>query len=294
MRGLTLFTAMFTTVVLSAVLTPLAGATAPPTHAEPGHTVIPPYRGLSFHLRSTHGYEVAVRTAGSDRLVIEASSRGTYLEYTVPAHNSDNRIEAKIANLGAIAMRFDPSGPLERSTEPQGECKGRRERFQRGAFHGRFRFRGERGFTTVRASRASGSFSHSFREVCAGKNAGRNDNPELQPTLIARSNAGGRSLAVEVFLGEESASFHAIVVEKRSGLRVERTLIQGAGPNSYLPEPDGAATLIPPLPFTGTVKYQPPSIGGEAWSGSLSASFPGLGPIALAGHGFRVTDRRAE
>jgi hypothetical protein len=271
---------------------PSIAQSAEPSHAKSGRTIIPPYRGLSFDLHGTHGYEVAVRTKGPDRLVVEVSSRGTFAEYTVPAHNKDRRIEAKLGGLGAIAMRFDPAGPIEKSTEPQGDCKGRRERFQKGTFHGRFRFRGERGFTTGRVKRASGLFSHSFREVCKGKNAGRNGNPALEPTLIARSHGSDRTIAVEVFLEEGSAvSYWATIVESRLGLRIERTIITGAESATYVPGAAGEVTMTPPAPFSGAVEYRPNDPAGHVWQGTLSALFPGLGPVPLAGTRFGVVRR---
>ncbi len=261
--------------------------------ARPRHTVIPAERYSSFQLRGTNGYEIYVSTIGSARLAVELFSRADYARYLTPAKLGGGRIEAKIGNIGQIAMQFKPSGPPQISTEPQGQCRGRRPLGQHGVFTGRFTFRGERGFTVARASRVDGYREESFREVCKG--GGRNGYHEgapLQPDLTARAIQGNRAISVEVFLRPEELSTQANIREARGRLQIERSIAIAGDGSLYSPQSDGSALITPPPPFTGEALYQPEALGGDPWTGTLTAPFPGLGAVRLAGSGFAVSHGR--
>jgi hypothetical protein len=279
------------TAIAIAIL--LAAISSSPALASPqgrsGRTVIPGYRYSSFHLRGTNGYELDVSTVGADHLAVELFSGPNYVSYLTPAKIGHDRVEAKIGGLGRIMMEFKPSGPPQKSTEPQGECRGRRPLGQYGVFKGWFGFRGERGFTAVKANRVEGYREESFREVCKG--GGRNgyaEEPPLEPDLAARASRGDRAVSVEIFLKPEELSTHAAIRERRGRLEIERMIGIAGERGLYLPQSDGSALITPPAPFTGEAEYRPEALAGAPWTGTLSAPFPGLGVVRLAGNRFEV------
>jgi hypothetical protein len=253
-------------------------------------TVIPASRTSFFQLRARSGFEVQVATVGDHHVLLQFVSQPDYVSYLAPARIGGGQIDAKIGGLGEIEMRFKPSGPAKRSSEPQGQCRGRRPLIEKGVFVGRFRFRGERGFTAVDTSRVEGLREESFREVCRG--GGRNGFAEQGPLKAdptARTGGGNRTVSVEVFTGSERLVTEATVRERVAGLLIERTVIVGGEGSRYSPQSDGSALISPPSPFSGEVDYRPPSLGGDPWDGTLSASFPGVGVVRLAGKQFSVS-----
>lgn len=280
-----------TTVVMTALLS--AVASVPATAASLSlrrQTVVPASRSLFFHLPASNGFEALVATVGDHHVLIQFLSQPDYVSYLAPATISQDQIGAQIGELGEIEMQFRPSGPAKKSSEPQGQCRGRRPLVEKGAFVGRFRFRGERGFTAVDTSRVEGLREEAFREVCKG--GGRNGFAEegpVKPDLIARTGRGNRAISVEVFTGSERLSTEATVHEKDAGLVIERTVVAGGEASLYSPQGDGSALISPPSPFSGEVGYRPKSLGGDPWDGTLSAPFPGLGVVRLAGKQFSVS-----
>jgi hypothetical protein len=280
-----------TTVVMAALL--LAVVLVPATAASPSlrrETVIPASRSLFFHLPASDGFEALVATVGDRHVLIQFLSQPDYVSYLAPATISQDQIDAQIGELGEIEMQFRPSGPAKKSSEPQGQCRGRRSLVEKGAFVGRFRFRGERGFTAVDTSRVEGLREEAFREVCkGGGRSGFAEEGPIKPDLIARTGRGNRAVSVEVFIGSERLSTEATVREKDPGLVVERTVIVGGEASLYSPQGDGSGLISPPSPFSGEVDYRPASLGGNPWVGTLSAPFPGIGVVRLAGKRFSVS-----
>lgn len=238
----------------------------------------------SFSVPGSHGYRVDV-SAAAGYLHVLVGGRAAYIEYVTRAQGRGGVIAGDIGKLGKIAMRFLPSGPPRRSDEPNG-CHGHRPTVQSGHFVGRFWFRGEGGYVSAYARRAVGYYEHGFRGLCQG-DGGR----PLRPNLSARAKSGSRSISVAIFLREDEAATHAEVVEHVGGLHIWREVGLAGPPTTSSVESDGSILISPPPPFSGSVRYSPLS-PGASWTGDLSADFPGLGSLALAGPRFRVSARQ--
>jgi hypothetical protein len=222
--------------------------------------------------------------------MVDADSREADVTYVAPADITAQSISARVPHLGRITMAFQPSGPMEPSREPQGDCRGRRALTQNGTFVGHLHWRGERGYTTASATRAPGYLIHSFREVCKGDGAGVGDEGLIVPLLVARSRTTGRFVELQVYGGErESPSFTVFVEETRSKLDIFRMLL--GAPGSIDTDPSGVIKAAVRPPFHGTAEFQPEHGATGSWTGTLTAVFPGRGAISLAGPTFSA--RRA-
>jgi hypothetical protein len=264
------------------------------TEANTTQSVVPGARYLSFHLHGSNGYEISVNSVGRKSIQVGAGNRdGGFVVYLVPARITANRLEARIGNLGEISMRFHPSAPAEKTSEPQGDCKGRKALIQPGVFVGSFALHGEHGYTTAGTTRVLGLAVHSFREVCKGEDAGPNNTQSSETTLRARSRAGKRR-TVEFRASsrtsphEEIVEFEARTLESRPNMTIERLAYTSGETSDFAFDvTTGTVAVAPPrLPFTGTATFQPNDAPPLKWSGSLAAWFPGLGEIALAGRRF--------
>lgn len=111
--------------------------------AKPGYTVFPGGRSQSFQVRASKGYTLFVRSIGRNRILVNADSREADVTYVAPADITTQSISARVPHLGWISMHFHPSGPVEPSPEPQGDCRGRRALTQSGTFKGHLHWRGE-------------------------------------------------------------------------------------------------------------------------------------------------------
>jgi hypothetical protein len=238
----------------------------------------------SFTIPGSHGYEVSV-SAAPGYLTVFVDGRSSDVEYLVRTRDrSQGMLEGDIGEFGKIAMRFVPSESPRRSDEPNG-CHGHRPVVQKGHFVGRFWFRGEDGYTSVSVRRAVGYYEHGFRGLCQGPVG-----EPLRPNLTARAATRSRSISVAVYFREYEVSTDAEVVEHVEGIRIWR-FVGLAGPLSASSfEPDGSIFISPPSPFSGSAEYTPGSSGGS-WVGNLSADFPGIGPLGLAGPRFKVSAR---
>ena len=267
------------------------GMPVAPSSAKPGYTVVPAARYRSFLLRGTNHFYVLVSVYGGDTVEVEllSPSAGALVAYRVHAQVNGDRFRARIGSLGMVSMRFEPTGPSKATNEPQGDCRGRRALIRPGVFVGRFRFRGEEGFSTASTTRATGSAIHSFREVCRGLDA----DPEVQrpeTTLIAREREPTRHIefraSTRIPPGGRFTEFVSVLTELKPGLTAERVVFAGGEPapgQFTFDRESKAASVAPPSPFLGTASLSASNGSGGTWTGDLSVDFPGVGSVSLAG-----------
>lgn len=258
------------------------------------HNVIRGHRSWGFELAGSNGYTLSVTVFGRHSVEVDATGSGGIVSYSVPAHwTSDGHVRARIGQVGHLSGRFRPSRPPTQTTEPQGDCKGRRALGQPGAFVGDFQFRGEQGFTSAKATRIQAMAIHSFKEVCNGNADGGRDNNPGQPgrrestTVTARSRARGRITEFVALSSSLETRFEASVVERHRGALIERQVAAEGREEDVAVNPDGGTvTVSPPMPFNGSAVLEKSAGLPTSWSGSLTAFFPGLGRVSLAGSRF--------
>jgi hypothetical protein len=263
--------------------------------AKPGFTVIPPGQYAAFSLRGTKGFRISLFAyARQATLEAEQPREQASVVYRVRRHGRQGRINARFGRLGSIHMRWQPTEAFEASSEPQGDCRGRRPLVQRGFFVGRFAFRAEGAFTEARAARVPGLKVRSFRNVCHGPGAGSEPARQPEETLLAVSRQGRRSVRFRTSSrasgGGRIEEFEGDVAERIGGLSIDRSVLTGgaAAQGEFSFEPTArTARVEPPVPFVGSGALNE-AVAGEDWTGDLAVKFPGLGRISLAGSGFEA------
>ena len=285
-------------IVLLAALTfcALASLCATVSRADPGYTVYPGTAYRAFHLRGSHGTDVLVFFGpnGSVEVLVFQLRHPGLVEYKTRGRSSGSRIKARFRGLGRMDMRWRPLGIPEQSSEPQGDCKGRKALVQRGVFVGSFSFRGEGGYTKVKAERIKGVSVRSFHQVCNGPDAG--PEPAIRPeaTLVADHREASREVeftaSTRAARGGRIEEFEAVLIEQLPNLEIERKVFGGgeAIPGRFTFDYDaGTGNVVPRSPFRGSASLNPTA--SDPWSGDLAVSFLGVGETPLAGSGFEAS-----
>ncbi len=270
-------------------------AFAPGANAKPGYVVIPGSHSVELSLEGSHGFRISAGKFGRLFYVQAADERSvaTYLNRS-PRQEGDG-VEAKFPGIGRISVRFEPQGQLRREPPFFSQCKGGGTVKQRGYFEGTIRFRGERGYTAVRATRAPGEVATTEKEIC--KRSMFDDDPDVEADrteLWAYSRSKGRAVgfSASIFGPAESplTTFGASIVERRRGLTIFRHTFADEKESQLIagdsrPHPL-SGTVTPPPPFHGSAQFQRTPEGDRSWTGTLSVDFPGLDRVALTGPSF--------
>jgi hypothetical protein len=277
-----------------AALCAIAAHGAPASRAATGYTVYPAAKYRTFHIRGTHGTNIAVYARGEMIEVLVFQLRRSGLaEYRVQGTSANDHIKARFPGLGHIDMRWKPSGKKKITSEPQGDCKGRRALVQEGSFVGDFSFRGEGGYTEGKIARVKGLSIRSFREVCKGLDAG--PEPSIQPeeALLAYVSNAQRKVSFQASARESPGGrieeFEAGLIERRPNLVIRRFTFGGGEPIAgrfTFDHGTGTAKVTPPEPFLGSADLN--SAADEPWTGDLAVPFLGVGKVRLAGSGFKA------
>jgi hypothetical protein len=271
---------------------------------------------LKFKARATDGYAVSVEAVGRRKVIVTVSKGGFFATYTVNGHVSHDRIQADLGGFGRIAVRFQ--GRRLRVGEnplPHRRCNGREPIKEVGRFVGTIRFKGERGFAELDATRAHGSLKQSFKRTCTRDLQFRNARPgsrtgqekeeeDVLTILAAGSKSAGRHVSFEAVgseagIGEQPAEARenfAIAVaklnEKVGQVSISRALLVFAGGDGFAVSQAGAfpttASVALPKPFEGAADYLEEPGTVPSWTGSLRVHLPGVGSIPLAGPDFEA------
>jgi hypothetical protein len=255
-----------------------------------------------FKVRASNGYLIQV--GGSNRRVtLTASGPAGTATYSVPGRISSKRILANFGRRGRIAVTFKPSRRMRLETAPN-RCKGKPRVTRWGVFVGTIRFRGERGYTHVRAARAPGRTQVTPRWKCKRRPGGPS-RPKL-PKLPAGSGGpsegavvleiSNRRTGVEAgvvdFAPKRERGFTLVIAgaeERRKRMHVSRFAVEFAQ-KKILSVDDAltTATVAPSPPFLGTATFQRNPGGPLTGSGSLAVALPGMARVSLIGPGNRV------
>jgi hypothetical protein len=281
--------------------------------ARPGYSISKPSRSEFVHFKSSNNYTVELLSFDPRRLLLLADRHAGFTSpstgYSQSAsylvtrrHPTQNGLHESFGELGQVSMRFRPSGPPQMQTEPGGHCKGRPSTEQKGRFVGSFRFRGERGFTSVHATNATGKVFRSFKQVCKRPHephrGSRNERRALSLGAYVKGDPARASfLAYELapFAPSEpdNVAYSASATERRGRMTVTHSAGAFAEPSTFaVAEPAArpqTATVAPPFPFSGTATYERGPGNASSWGGDLSVDLPGLGAVPLTGPSFSVS-----
>jgi hypothetical protein len=244
---------------------------------------------LTFHARGSNGYRISVDASPSARSVIGGGRKalankhrgavtlrvakdGVSSSYTVPAKVATRRIKARLRGFGRIAMKFHPEGA--RAVPKRAVICEQLDVTTPGTYRGKIRFRGEHGYTRVRAHRARGDVGP--RQTRCFK-----DENDHGTELIARAESTGF-----VALRDDKFSFTAFLAairERRHGVLINRRASRLADTSEFTFDAGlSSAHVGPARPFSGSADFA----GPNQWSGPLSVSFPGEPDVPLAGSDF--------
>jgi hypothetical protein len=124
----------------------------------------------SFRLSGSNGFSIGVTLRNRRQLTVTAVSfRHLALitsSYRLEARQppGSGKISASLGKFGHIDMRFVRDSSREKEPELQ-ICKGEKDKIEEGTFVGLVEFRGDRGFTRARTTRAPGSVVKAARST---------------------------------------------------------------------------------------------------------------------------------
>ncbi len=255
----------------------------------------------SFSLRGDAGYRITVqRIRGRVTLYAFQGGKSFFAatSYTVRGKVSPQRIDARFGKFGRVAVRLKTERMRKGKLEEQ--CIGKPETIRYGVFVGTIRFRGEGGYTSVDAQRATGQMSSGTKVKCVFPNLRPNSGTAAQasrqnpPSLVA-SQGRQRVFAVENSGGKRpSRLFSAVSQEQRGRLEIFRDVFAEAPLSSFAFASDlSSATVHPPAPFRGEASFQR-TPAGPTWVGTLSVDFPGRDDVRLSGPRFEASLTRED
>lgn len=268
--------------------------------AKPGYTVHPSSQYRYFLAHGSHGTDIYVSASADGWVEVLAFQlrRSEMAEYFSRGSVTPHHIKARFGSTGQIDMRWMPTSKREVSSEPQGDCKGRKALIQQGVWVGSFSFRGENDYTKANIRRVDGIAVHSFREVCRGPDAGPEYSTPPEEALLAHSRRGRREVdfqaATRAARGGRIEEFNAALTEHLPKLFIRRITSAGGGAVAgqfAFDGTTGSARVAPPEPFLGSAELDPAT--AEPWSGDLMVPFLGVGPVALAGSDFKASLHRS-
>jgi hypothetical protein len=259
-----------------------------------------PHRGVVLSVSKT------LPEAGSESVSYSSSSH----DATVGTLKGRD-LNLKFGHLGHFRARFVPG--RTRIERPQRGCEGGSSIEEKGVFVGSFDFDGERGYTSLHASRVQGSVSRIGAARCVvdeptrhpGREKARRAHEEKEREgefrLLAGDEKAGTTLQANRREGPDGAktattSFSASLNEKVGDLQISRfasILAFGSGATSVfqtpnLVEPLAEATIEPPAPFYGSATFSLESPKSASWTGDLAVALPGVAPVSLTGHGIEA------
>jgi len=267
----------------------------------------PPEVEPRFELTGSHGYSILV--SARERTVTvgvskgNSSKAGSSTVYVARGTAGTHGFAADFHQFGRVDVHFHRTSKAVRGLPPG--CfggDGGADTIQ-GYFTGTFEFEGERGYTAVKARRIKGELIAPPTERCPLVVGGANpflEDPsaELPPaktrmTLQAIDKAGTGGL-VFVSRREGKTAFFAERFGTIGRIGILSTAYALGPRKSFVSDPQVSFGKVhPPRPFFGTATLQRGTDGRRTWSGTLAASFPGQGKVALTGSEFHTALSRS-
>lgn len=261
-----------------------------------------------FQLTGSHGYRILV--SARERTVTIGVAKGnsqwagSSTTYVARGTAGTHGFFADFHQFGRVNVRFHRTSKAVRGLPPDcvGGSGGGAETIE-GYFTGSFEFEGEKGYTAVTTHRVKGEMVLPPTEQCPLVAGGanpllENQGAQLPPaktrmTLQAIDKAGTGGL-VFVARREGKTGFYAerFGTVGRIGIL---SIAYALGPQkTFVSDPQVSFGKVePPKPFFGTGTLERGKGGKRVWAGTLAASFPGQGKVALTGTEFHTTLARS-
>jgi hypothetical protein len=274
------------------------GAVPSPAAAKPHQRSTPRLRGADFKLKGTNGFRVAFGLSGH-LLFVNAIKGSSSVSYAVGNAEVDgDRFAGRLPGIGGVSVRFDQHGKTKRQSNG---CKGEPTLIRSGEFTGTIRLRGEMDYTRVGASHASGTVIETPKGRCRTHRPSIRPRP-LRPTAkstgadFVELTAKAGPVEVQAFQsiaekGLEISLLAASRSRRHDGMVVSSSVLDITSSPDVLLTADTAfpevATVEPPRPFSGSAEFGLLGPHSSTWTGDLSVTLAGVGPVRLAGPSFR-------
>lgn len=257
-----------------------------------------PGLAAAFRLDGSNGYTVRVYASSEplgegERIFVSAVRKGSAAFYSAPVRMTATTISADLGSLGKVDLSLRPSG---REKTIRLKCShGATYTYEPGTYEGVLEFKGEEGYTTVRATQVPLRPLIEPSTFCGGgSGSGEARGPGLPGArLQGVSYADGRALSFQVNKNRPKGVtvFEASLRERRDGMLIDREVQGAAKGGAFQFQPDLAtAVLSPPAPFSGSASLsRSPNSVNPIWTGGLTLDFSGRSNVPLAGPGVHVS-----
>jgi hypothetical protein len=294
--ALTLLALFLASAFASSALAAQGGAASERVEVEP-----------RFELTGSHGYRILVsareRTVTIGVAKGNSQRAGSSTTYVARGTAGPHGFSADFHQFGRVNVHFHRTSGAVRGLPP--DCaggSGGADTIQ-GYFTGSLEFEGEQGYTAATTHRVKGEMVLPPTEQCPLVPGGanpllENQGAQLPPaktrmTLQAIDKAGTGGL-IFVARREGKTGFYAerFGTIGRIGIL---SIAYALGPQkSFVSDPQVSYGKVePPKPFYGTGTLERGTGGKRVWAGTLAASFPGQGKVALTGTEFHTTLARS-
>jgi hypothetical protein len=286
-----------------AVLAAVAVVLAVPLFAAPvssaAETFTLPAGSSTFaHVHASNGYRLNFSENNRHYFAARVVGEDTNTTFGLRGRPvSGDRVSANLGRRGRFDLRFVPVGRPE-NVPVFGICTGPVGHWQAGYLVGRFRFRAEGGYTKVSLRKVPAARESWSRRRCHFSAGLLEEHPKLRRMrLNASARAGGRHEALEAILFHRHARpagrrvrFRAFRREREGRISIEREVKVEAPESSFAsvggPKMPEEVEVKPPAPFVGSATFTRTAESTFEWGGDLAVTFPGLGPVRLAGPKF--------
>lgn len=285
-------------VGLAVVLVALLIAPAPSTAVDSDLTLAYP-----FKVEASNGYEIvafaANDQAGRGHLVLHVFRgmdrwfSGNAVSYVAPALLTETSLTADLGPLGKVDLDVSPTGREHQVGSGCGKA-GEGFTYEPPRFSGNFEFHGEEGYTEA-VSTAPTEYARFFDLLVCGPRGGRSEirEPHL-PGARLRLRAGNRKSRLMLLANKnrpgKRSHLEVQTHEKRGNVWISRSAAIWAGSGAFQFDPKlDAATVAPPVPFSGRARFSRAAAPADRWTGNLTVDLPGRSDVPLTGTGGRAT-----
>lgn len=259
-------------------------------------------------LQASHGYRVNFSETEGGYFFVRVKGHGSSTDFaTRTGRAPGDHLVADFGKRGRFDLRFVA---VASESVPKGsECSGHDGRYETGYLVGRAHFRTERGFAQIRVHRvpaARESWAHLTCEFTG--DLPEPGHPKQKRTIVEAvagtyPKGGGLFASPERLLVFRATQFfrHAKPAARRvdylaelrqnTGRVTVRRRVLVAAPERSLtfpgvPRLPEEVATTPPAPFSGSAELLRTPESTFTWTGDLSVTFPGLGPLRLTGPRF--------